>query len=624
MYTTGSNISCWREALLPLVSQSLRQLTARQRDQLRSGSIDKDTRKLIKTLCVDMIALMTSVICDTYEGNAQASRASTHQDQDTAGSDPQMCDTIVNTFISQSSLPSEIRCQSMEEVARLVKLEIEERTMLSLERVASDNGSRCGRTNKPLVSKMFKFRLKTIVRHVVQVLMRYVCWSASPSIKHSSETSAVEASATRGSSSSDVETSSSADYSTSLAESVSLDMSFKDSDEEPQRTLVIPLNTEECGNGLACSHMGPDSSVEPGHSEVQISDDSNPHGMTIWMPYQAVTVVVASPQEDGGEDTACTDDWSDVWSDVEESESSDDVTPVHNLTPVIARWFVDDDPLVDEELLLDNVMPVHNIEPAIKWFVDDVTSFTDKSLVDEVTPVYELIRVNDELLVKDELPVHDVTAIVSKWCVEDEVLVNDEALGFSLSLGPFSFEDLTRVNDVTSVIDKMLVNDVAPVEDLTRVNDVTLDDKSSQEDKSESGNVVTVPTAETDTIQGWETADYKILVMMLIESVTKKTQPFMLKHKPEIIAALTQKLQAAMAGCDVSVKPTERHCKKITKAVKKDLTKQWENKNMVANYLLTGEDHAKQIIVDTMKRQLTAPKKKSFFSRICSFFGRKK
>ncbi|KAM3597065.1 uncharacterized protein V6R79_025595 [Siganus canaliculatus] len=659
------SISEWRESLQPRFTQFLTQLTVQQLEQLRSMKINTTTRKLIKSLCVDMISIMTSVIHETFVGINEASGTSAAsgvpQEQSRPESDTQVRDVIINMFVDERKVSPEIRCESTEEVYRLVREEIDDRVSLKFKEVINGKSRK---TKKPLVSKKFKGRLKTIVKHVVRVLNRSLCCAASLPLC-SPNTSSGEASTS-------AEASKSVEASSSLEASTSLDMSLSDkvaSDEEPQPIPAVPAEHVQCMPQEAAKDwqsmatdvvrlaleeleleihtMGPldgFSKEERDLIQSSISDDSSLRasdivqvameestsetetrscwqGATRWVQSFCANRFAQSSilrfvselrkkyrrEEPREELSELMDGVDQLLDDIVPSESRQDQGELYQA--MVQNISGEKEQVVSErlsDLVSHHVGPDPDnkldFESDLQTSVDSFLQRLKRWLREQVLLTKSGRDSATEALqkVQDMMLNGPATAEASSPQEGDSEGAVPEEAAASCSCW------LTAPKPVAAAAD------ASPEPAAAEASPEPAAAEASPEPAAAEASPE--PVAETKTSQGWETHDYKALVMTLVNSITKKARSWMLKDTPELIAALTQKLCAAMADCDVSVKPTERHLKRITKAVKKDLVKQWENKNMVENYLLTGEDDINQIIVASMKKHLTAPKKKSFFS----------
>ncbi|KAM3603585.1 uncharacterized protein V6R79_025552 [Siganus canaliculatus] len=731
---TERSVSRWRESLQPRLSEFLMQLKVKHWDQLRSMQVDSTTRELIASLCADMISIMAALICEAMNefqasGKSPDYNVLRRQEQGRPQSNTQVHDVLLNMFVDEDSISPEMRCKSTEEVYRLVHLEVEDRVDSKLDEAVKGKRSSSSKTKELPVSQKFKGRLKTIVRHVVQVLNRYVCCSAS-SPQCRSKSSSTEP-FTSPEASKAQKASKSPEASSSLEASTSLDMSLSDkptSDEEPQQIPAAPAEQGDQETSKGWQIMATEAvrlAVEELFQEI--------HTMG---PLDGFSV-----EERALIQSSVSDDSSLRASDIvqvamEELKSETEARTCWQRT---TRWF-------------QSFCANRFAKNSILSFVSELKKKyrREEPCEDSRTPLSELMDGVDQLL-DDIVPLESSQGelyedMFQNVSGEKEQVVSEQLNDLvSHHIGPDPDSKLDFESDLQTSVDSFLQRlkrwlrqqvlltksgrDSA-TEALQKVQDVMLstpatsEASSPQEGDSEgavseaevascsfwptgpepaataavaaspepaaaaspkpaaaaalpepaaaaspkpaaaasakpaaaaaspepaaaespkpaaaaespepaavalpkpaAADALPEPMAETKTSQGWETHDYKVLVMTLVDSITKKARSWMLKNKPELIAALTQKLCAAMADCDVSVKPTERHLKRITKAVKRDLVKQWENDNMVQNYLLICDDDTNQVIVDSMKKHLVAPKKKSFCSRVFSFCSRKK
>ncbi|KAM3607465.1 uncharacterized protein V6R79_008257 [Siganus canaliculatus] len=690
------------------------QLKVKHWEQLRSMNVDSTTRELIASLCADMISIMVSLICEAvneFQASGKSPDFNALQEQGRAQSSTQVRDVLLNMFVDEDSVSPEMRCKSTEEVYRLVHLEIEDRVSSKLDEALKGRRSSGSKTKEPLISQKFKGRLKTIVRHVVKVLNRYVCWAASfqQCCSESSSTdpfTSPEASPSLEASKAQ-KPSRSPEASSSLEASTSLDMSLSDkpaSDEEPLQISVAPAEQGDQAASKGWQTMATEAvrlAVEELFQEIHTMGPLD--GFSV----EERALIQSSLSDDSSLRASAI-----VQVAMEESKSETEARTCWQRT---SRW-------------VQSFCANRFAKNSILSFVSELKKKyrREEPCEESRTPLSELMDGVDQLL-DDIVPLESSQGegelyedMFQNISGEKEQVVSEQLNDLvSHHVGPDPDSKLDFESDLQTSVDSFLQRlkrwlrqqvlltksgrDSA-TEALQKVQDVMLstpatsEASSPQEGDSEgavseaevascsfwltgpepaataaaalpeptaaaaspepaaaaaspepaaaaspeptaaaaspepavaaaspkpaAADALPEPVAETS--QGWETHDYKVLVMTLVDSITKKARSWLLKYKPELIAALTQKLCAAMADCDVSIKPTERHLKRITKAVKRDLVKQWENENMVQTYLLICDDDTNQVIVDSMKKHLAAPKKKSFCSRVFSFCSRKK
>ncbi|KAM3625533.1 uncharacterized protein V6R79_013663 [Siganus canaliculatus] len=680
------HIRAWREALQPLVCQTLDQLTDQHWDQLRSEQVPKEEAfTLVKRLCVDVIRVMTSLVSEVYLDTVKASLESQglfqDQDQDQeheqgspgSGSQHSLCDAIVSSFVEVNSA---------EEVGRLVKAEIEDRLSLRLKQVTDQSS----KTKKPLVSQRFKARLRTIVAHVVNLLKTCSRCATSTTLEEVSpceepvQTPVTPFEREEPPESPGGWVSTATDAVKVVLEEVAQDLSTPGSldgfsarerdqvqsslSHEASRTAsdIVQAATEEWDLEAKPSSSGPSepkpkaksrccqraarriqtfcaqrfarSSIFSFVSELRKKyfggkSDSESRGSSTSVPalLDAVDWVLEDLiPEESGQGPSEASEQSDLYQTIADNLSGETEEVASRRLNKVVYLHIGPEPQ-------DKLDVQSQVQASVDTFLQRLKKWLHQQAWLEKfrkgAASKALQRVKE---VMQKLPQEGATEEPES---EEAAASSSHQLTGSPAAVTTATDEVAPADDASPVVDASPADAASPADDASPVVDASpadaalpadaaspADDASPVVDASPAdaalpADDVTEPLAETTTSPVWDQAHYKVLVLELVKQITKALPSHVLQHNLELVSELTEKLWAEMEACDVSYKPKTSHVNRIIKAVRKELSQQLGGGRALSMYLLTGEDQAYHNMVDTIKRHMVAPKKKSF----CSFFS---